>query len=560
MSNSRFWQQYYEQGIPGEIDSQKVVPIQQYLIDTANHYPKATAFSNFGAEISYAELDYASKRFATGLRNQFALQEGDRVAIMLPNIIQFPIAVFAVLRAGMTAVNVNPLYTPRELRHQLIDSGAKAIIVLENFASVLQEVIDETPVEHVVVAKVGDCLPKVKGLMINAVLKHVKKAVPDWDIPHAEKYKDFMLAHSKDTLEDHPSRLEDIAFLQYTGGTTGPSKGAVLTHGNVSANIQQGLEWCLGRFKPGEEVAITALPLYHIFALTANLMFMVATAGNCVLITNPRDFKGFVKELGKWKMSYITGVNTLYAALLNTPGFDKIDFSNLKIALGAGMAVTQPVARDWKALTGKPMVEVYGLSETSPAVCMNRLDLEQYNGFIGLPIPSTDIKIIDEANKEVELGEEGELCVKGPQVTQGYWNSPKENSKAFTEDGYFKTGDYATINEQGLVKILDRKKDMIIVSGFNVYPNEIEDIVSDHPDVLEVAALGIDDEKSGQRVKLHVVAKSPDLDESSLISWCRENMTSYKVPKEIAFETVLPKSAVGKILRRELRVEAPGAA
>jgi len=553
MQTDRFWQKNYEPGVPAEIDIEQVVPLGDYLVNTASNYPDAPAFSNFGTQISYAELERDSKIFAAGLVQQFGLTPGDRVAIMLPNIIQFPVALFGILRAGMTVVNVNPLYTPRELRHQLKDSTARAIIVLENFAGVLQQVIADTEVAHVIVTTVGDCLPPMKGLLINSVLKYVKKVVPAWQISRAVTYKAFIATHQNQPQQDHQCSLDDIAFLQYTGGTTGLSKGAILTHRNVSSNIQQGLQWCLGRFKPGEDVAITALPLYHIFALTANLMFMVAVAGNCVLITNPRDFKGFVKELNKWKMSYITGVNTLYAALLKTPGFEKVDFSNLKISLGAGMAVTRPVARDWIRLTGKPMIEVYGLSETSPAVCMNRLDLEAYNGFIGLPISSTDITIEDDSGRPLRPGEEGELCVKGPQVTQGYWQSPEANKQAFTEHGYFRTGDYATINAEGLIKILDRKKDMILVSGFNVYPNEIEDIVSDHPDVLEVAAVGTEDEKSGERVKLYVVKKNSTLDEENLIAWCRKNMTSYKVPRTVVFIQELPKTPVGKILRRALR-------
>ncbi len=553
MQQERFWQSSYEPGVPGEIDPDKVVPLVDYLTHTANNYPEAIAFSSFGRQINYRDFEKQTKVFAAGLVARFGLSPGDRVAIMLPNVIQFPVALYGILRAGMVAVNVNPLYTPRELRHQLVDSESKAIVVLENFAHVLEQVIDDTQVENVVVSKVGDCLPTAKGFVINSVLKYVKKMVPSWNIPTAVLYKQFIEEHQNTPQNDHTINIDDLAFLQYTGGTTGVSKGVELTHRNVSSNVQQGLGWCLDRFQPGEDVAITALPLYHIFALTANLLFMVAVAGNCVLITNPRDFKGFVKELKKWQMTYITGVNTLYAALLNTEGFDQVDFSKLKLTLGAGMAVTSPVARDWIALTGKPLVEVYGLSETSPAVCMNRLDLEEYNGFIGLPIASTDLIIADDDGNPVPLGEQGELCVRGPQVTKGYWRRPEETSSSFTQDGFFRTGDYATMNEEGYVKILDRKKDMILVSGFNVYPNEIEDVVSDHPGVLEVAAVGIDDEKSGERVKLYVCKKDDALTEDTLISWCRENMTSYKVPKEVEFRSELPKSTVGKILRRELR-------
>ncbi len=552
-TEERFWQKEYAPGVPAEIDESKVVTLVDYLTSATQKFPQSPAFTNFGHSYSYQQINEHSKLFAAGLVNSFGLKPGERVAVMLPNVIQFPVAMYGILAAGMVSVNVNPLYTPRELRHQLIDSGAKAIIVLENFAGVLQKVIDETGVQHVIVARVGDCLPPVKGALINSVLKYVKKVVPSWRIPSAVPYKQFIRNAEGKPQQDHAIQLDDLAFLQYTGGTTGVSKGVTLTHRNVSSNVQQGLEWCLDHFEDGKEIAITALPLYHIFALTANLLFMVAVGGNCVLITNPRDFKGFVKELRNWQMTYITGVNTLYAALLNTEGFDRTDFSKLKITLGAGMAVTRPVARRWFETTGKPLLEVYGLSETSPAVCLNRLDMEQYNGFIGLPISSTDVVITNEDGDAVAVGEQGELCVRGPQVMQGYWQRPDETAKVFTDDGYFRTGDYAVMNEQGYIKLLDRKKDMIIVSGFNVYPNEIEDVVSDHPGVLEVAAIGIPDERSGERVKLFVSRSDPSLTDKQLIDWCRDNMTSYKVPKSIVFQQDLPKSAVGKILRRELR-------
>jgi long-chain acyl-CoA synthetase len=553
MSNQSIWQKSYEAGVPVAIDPQRVVPLVEYLTATAQSHPEASAFTNFGTTIEYAELDRLSRKFSSGLAKLFQLNPKDRVAIMLPNVLQYPVAMFGILRAGMTVVNVNPLYTQRELRGQLQDSGARAIIVLENFASVLEQVIEDTVVEHVIVARVGDCLPPVKGTLVNAVLKHVKKAVPAWHIPNAVRYPDFMTAAAGHPQQDYSSQLDDVAFLQYTGGTTGLSKGAILTHRNVSSNVQQGLAWCAGRFDAGNDVAITALPLYHIFALTANLLFMVATAGHCVLITNPRDIKGFVKELRYWQMTYITGVNTLYQALLNAPDIERIDFSKLKIALGAGMAVTKPVARRWFELTDKPLLEVYGLSETSPAVCMNRLDLEEFNGFIGLPIPSTDVRIASDAGEPLAIREQGELCVKGPQVMQGYWQNAEATRGAFTPDGFFRTGDIATMDEQGYIKLHDRKKDMILVSGFNVYPNEIEDIVSEHPGVQEVAAVGVIDQKSGQRVKLYVVKGDSDLDQERLIEWCQQNMTNYKVPTEVEFRDELPKSAVGKILRRALR-------
>ena len=554
--DEKFWQRNYEPGVPAEIDADSLIPLHRYLENTARRYPDATALSNFGVSMDYAELDRETRKFAQGLCREFALQPGDRVAVMLPNVMQFPVALFGILRAGMVCVNINPLYTPRELRHQLQDAGVKAIVVLENFAAVLEQVIDDTDVEHVIVASVGDYLPGLKGAMINFVLRRVKKMVPSWNLPRAIRFNEFMDKQDGSQWADHPVTIDDIALLQYTGGTTGLSKGAILTHRNVSANIQQGLAWCTDRFEPGREVAITALPLYHIFALTANLMFMTAVGGNCVLITNPRDFRGFVRELGKWRMSYITGVNTLYAALMNTPGIERVDFSGLKIALGAGMAVTRPVAERWAALTGKPLLEVYGLSETSPAVCMNRLDLAEYNGFIGLPIPSTEVRIADGRGDALAIGEEGELCVRGPQVMRGYWSNEAATREVFTEDGFFRTGDIASMNTDGFVKIMDRKKDMIIVSGFNVYPNEIEDTVGAHADVLEVAAVGVRDERSGERVHLYVVKKNPQLTEELLVTWCREQLTSYKVPNGVTFLDELPKSNVGKILRRALRDSA----
>lgn len=552
MTTKHSWHQTYEPGVPANIDKKKIVPLVDYLRHTATGHGKSPAFTNFGATVDFNLLEEQSRVMSAGLQS-LGLQPIDRVAVMLPNVIQFPVALFGILRSGMTVVNVNPLYTPRELRHQLVDSGATAIIILENFAHVLEQVIADTGVQHVIVTRVGDHMSWAKAALLNNVLKYIKKMVPAWNIPGAHRYKPFLAQHQASQQQDYDNKLEDIAFLQYTGGTTGLSKGAVLTHRNVSANIQQGLAWCTERFKTGEEIGITALPLYHIFSLTANLMFMVATAGHSILITNPRDFKGFVKELRKWKFTYISGVNTLYAALMNTPGFEQIDFSALKITFGGGMAVTQPVARRWKKLTGKPLIQVYGLSETSPAVCMNRLDLPEFNGFVGLPVPSTDVIIANDDGQPVDIEEEGELCVKGPQVMPGYWQNEEETAKVFTEDGYFRTGDVAKINQQGYIKILDRKKDMILVSGFNVYPNEIEDVVSEHEGVLEVAAVGIKDEHSGERVKLYVVRKEAGLTEEALIAWCRDNMTNYKVPRAVAFFEELPKSNVGKILRRELR-------
>ncbi len=547
----RPWLASYPQGIPAQIDYDALQTLDRMLSDSVAGYPDHPAFSNFGTQLSFTDVDRMSAAFSAHLDALPGMQPGERVALMLPNLLQYPISMYGVLRAGMTVVNVNPLYTAPELRHQLIDSGATTIVILENFAHILQQVIAETRIKHVIITRAGDLLDFPKSTLINVVLKYIKHAVPKWQIDDAINFKK-MLRPGLEPVEIDV-KLDDLAFLQYTGGTTGLSKGVMLSHANLSANLQQARLWAGDRLETGREIAITALPLYHIFSLTANCLFFTMVGGLNVLITNPRDFKGFVKEMKQWRFSFISGVNTLYAALLDTPGFTEINFSQLKTTLGAGMAVTRDVAKRWKRMTGCTLLEVYGLSETSPAVCINPPDLIDYNGLVGLPIPSTDVKVVDQDGQQLPQGEEGELCIKGPQVTSGYWQAEELNTALFTSDGYMRSGDYACMTAEGFIRILDRKKDMINVSGFKVYPNEIEDIVSDHPQVREAAAIGVEDNKSGERVKLFVVAGSSQLNQDALFEWCRQNMTSYKLPIEIEFREELPKSAIGKILRRALR-------
>jgi long-chain acyl-CoA synthetase len=553
MTNTHPWLSSYPKGVPAEIDLSEFSSIPAILAASCALYRDKPAFSNFGKVLSYGDIDRLSRDFAAFLLHEFKLKKGDRIAIMLPNVLQYPIAIFGALRAGLTVVNTNPMYTARELRHQLEDSGAKAIVVLDNFASTLAEVIDHTEVKHVITTGIGDLLGFPKGAIVNFMLKYVKKMVPDYRLPGALRFSDVLKRGADMALPDVSLTHEDLAFLQYTGGTTGVAKGAMLTHGNLVANMQQAAAWVGANVKYGDEVIITALPLYHIFALTANgLTFMKFGALNH-LITNPRDMRGFVKELSKVKFSAITGVNTLFNGLLNTPGFDQLDFSRLHITLGGGMAVQRAVAERWKKVTGVPLIEAYGLTETSPAACINPPDLPDYNGSIGLPIPSTDCRVIDDDGNVLPHGEVGELCVRGPQVMAGYWQRPEETAEVLSPDGWLRTGDIARMDEKGYFYIVDRKKDMILVSGFNVYPNEVEDVVAQVPGVLEVAAVGVPDEKSGEAVKLVIVKKDPALTEQDVRHFCRHELTGYKQPKYIEFRTELPKSNVGKILRRELR-------
>ncbi|MEO8161924.1 MAG: AMP-binding protein, partial [Arenimonas sp.] len=506
------------------------------------------------------DIDRLSRQFAGYLLGELKLKKGDRVALMMPNVLQYPIAIFGVLRAGLTVVNTNPMYTGRELRHQLKDSGAKVIVVMEMFAHTLAEVIADTQVQQVVTTCVGDLLSFPKGALINFMLKHVKKAVPDYALPGSIKFRTALERGAKHPFPEVDIRPEDIAFLQYTGGTTGVAKGAMLTHRNLVANMQQSSAWISKDCVPGKEIIITALPLYHIFALTSNCLVFMKFGGLNYLITNPRDMKGFVKELARSRFTAITGVNTLFNGLLNTPGFDKIDFSTAHLALGGGMAVQRAVAERWKQVTGLTLVEAYGLTETSPACCMNPLDLPEYNGAIGMPIPSTDVCLKDEEGNIITAPDGvGELCVQGPQVMAGYWQRPEETAMVVDAQGWLHTGDMARMNAQGFFFIVDRKKDMILVSGFNVYPNEIEDVVAMMPGVLEVAAVGVPDEKSGEAVKVVIVRRHPGLTAEQVKAFCRENLTGYKLPKFVEFRTELPKSNVGKILRRELREVAKAA-
>lgn len=553
MGSERPWLANYPQGIPAEIDMDKYASIVSVLNEACATFGDRPAFANFGKQLTYAEVDRLSTRFANYLLHELKLKKGDRVALMMPNVLQYPIAIFGVLRAGLTVVNTNPMYTARELKHQLTDSGASAIVVLENFAHVVADVVAQTSIKQVVVTGVGDMLGFPKGALINFVLRHVKKQVPDYRLPGAIGFRQALELGARHKLPDIDIRGHDIAFLQYTGGTTGVAKGAMLTHRNLVANMQQSSVWLGSNAKPGHEVIITALPLYHIFALTANGLVFMKFGGLNHLITNPRDMKGFVAELKKIPFTAITGVNTLFNGLLNTPGFSEIDFSKMHLSLGGGMAVQRAVAERWKKVTGVTLVEAYGLTETSPAACMNPMDLADYNGSIGLPIPSTEACVKDDAGQQLPVGEVGELCIRGPQVMAGYWQRPEETAKVIDAEGWLHTGDMARMDEKGFFYIVDRKKDMILVSGFNVYPNEVEDVIALMPGVLEVAAVGVPDEKSGEAVKVVIVRKDPSLTAEQVKAFCRENLTGYKHPKVVEFRTELPKSNVGKILRRELR-------
>jgi len=551
---TRPWIKQYPAGVPAEIDLKEFASIGDLFAKSVASYGPRTAYINMDKSITYSELDRLSTQFGAYLQSVLQLPKGSRVAVMMPNLLQYPVALFGILRAGYVVVNCNPLYTERELEHQLKDSGAQAIVIIENFAQVLDKVIARTPVKHVITTQIGDMLDFPKRLIVNLVVKHVKKMVPAFNLPQAVPFRAALAQGSGHALQPVQVTLEDLAFLQYTGGTTGVSKGAMLTHGNIVANLQQAHAWLKPFLKGGnQELIVTALPLYHIFALTANCLTFFKIGAANLLITNPRDIPGFVAELGKHRFTALTGVNTLFNALVNNADFGKLDFSSLHVTLGGGMAVQRAVAEKWKAITGTTLVEAYGLTETSPAATINPMDLQDYNGCIGLPVPSTDVRILDDDGNEVAQGEPGELCVFGPQVMKGYWQRPEETAKVILPNGYLRTGDVAVMNEQGYFKIVDRKKDMILVSGFNVYPNEIEDVAALHPGVLEAAAVGVPDEKSGEAVKLFIVKKDPALTAEALLEHCRTNLTGYKIPKTIVFKTELPKTNVGKILRRELR-------
>ena len=549
----KIWLQSYPAGVPAEIDVDEFRSIGDLFEQGVRRFASRTAFVCMGKGITYGELDRLSAQFAGYLQGELKLPAGARVALMMPNVLQYPVALFGALRAGYTVVNVNPLYTARELEHQLCDAGAETIVVVENFAHTLDQVRARVPIRHVFVTSLGEMLGFPKSLLVDFVVRRIKKMVPAWRLDGAVRFSDALSRGASHHLQTVEVGQEDIAFLQYTGGTTGVAKGAILTHRNILANLQQAHAWIRPFLQEGEEVVITALPLYHIFSLTANCLTFFKIGATNVLITNPRDIPGFVKELGKHRFTAITGVNTLFNALLNNADFARLDFSRLHVALGGGMAVQKAVADKWRKVTGVALVEAYGLTETSPAVTINPLDLPAFNHSIGLPVPSTEISIRDDSDIEQPIGQRGELCVRGPQVMRAYWQRPEDTARAFTADGFLRTGDIAVIDDKGFVSIVDRKKDMILVSGFNVYPNEVEDVVASHPGVIEVAAIGVPDERSGEAVKVFVVRKDPKLTEAALIAYCHENMTGYKVPRRVEFRDELPKSNVGKILRRELR-------
>ena len=550
----KIWLKSYPPGIPETIDVGTYESIRELFEESCAKYATRPAFTCMGKSITFAELEALSAAFAAWLQAN-GCKKGTRVALMMPNILQYPVCLFGTIRAGCTVVNVNPLYTARELQHQLNDSGAEVLVVVENFAKTVAEVVGTTKVRQVVLTSIGELLG-VKGILVDFVLRNVKKMIPAYSLQGAIRLRDALAGGRGRKLERVPLTHDDIAFLQYTGGTTGVAKGAMLLHRNIVANMLQARAWIAPALDHDKrEIIVTPLPLYHIFSLTANCLVFMSIGGENILIPNPRDIPGFVKEIGKYKFTAITGVNTLFNALLNNPDFAKLDFSHLHIALGGGMAVQEAVAKRWKQVTGKPLIEAYGLTETSPAATINPFDIKEYTGAIGLPISSTEVELRDDAGKSVPLGQPGELCIRGPQVMAGYWNRPDETAKVMDKDGWFATGDVGVMDEKGFVRIVDRKKDMILVSGFNVYPNEIEGVVVMHEGVLECAAVGVPDEKSGEAVKLFVVRKDPALTAEQVIKHCREHLTGYKVPRDVEFRTELPKTNVGKILRRELRDE-----
>ncbi len=547
------WLENYPEGVPETIDPHKYKSLGDMFLNSVHKFRDRPAYTNLGTVLNYNDVENLTRDFAAYLTQQAGLKKGDRIAIMMPNLLQYPIVLFSALRAGLIVVNTNPLYTQRELEHQLNDSGAVAIVILENFAGTLSNILEHTNIKTIVTTRIGDLAPFPKSVLINFVVKYIKKMVPPFKLPTAIKFNDALSLGKKESFEDADIIHEDIAFLQYTGGTTGVAKGAALTHRNMIANLLQVKAWVSNELKEeSKEIFITALPLYHIFSLTANA-FALTLGAKSVLITNPRDMKGFVKELSQEKFTFMAGVNTLYNGLLNTPNFDKLDFSHVKLFLGGGMAVQESVAKKWKVITGQTIIEAYGLTETSPGVCVNPANNQEFTGNIGLPIPSTEVYVKDKQGKQLAFNEPGELCVRGPQVMQSYWNRPEETASVMDDKGWLHTGDIAIINEGGFVKLIDRLKDLIIVSGFNVYPNEIENVVSAHPKVLEVGAIGVPHKQSGEAVKLFVVKKENTLTKEELKAYCYTEMTRYKCPKYIQFVDDLPKSNVGKVLRKDLR-------
>ncbi|MYF71616.1 MAG: AMP-binding protein [Proteobacteria bacterium] len=551
-NDNRPWINAYPEGIPAEIDPEGYSSLKALIERSFERFASEPAFSNAGTRLSYTEMDELSRHFAAFLQAR-GLKRGDRIAIMMPNLLQYPVAVFAALRAGLAVVNVNPLYTPRELEHQLSDSGARAILVLENFAHTVEQVVQDTDVETVIVTEIGDQHPPFKRVLVNLVVRHVKKLVPRWNIAGTVRYKAALAEGRRAPFQDVEVTGDDIAFLQYTGGTTGVAKGAMLTHRNMVANILQISAWSKPYLQGPGDIGAAPLPLYHIFALTVNLFLFFELGGHDMLVTNPRDLPSFIKDLAREPVTLVTGVNTLFAALLESPDFRELDFSKLKICLGGGMAVQSDIAARWKDLTGQNLCQGYGLTETSPVVTANPLDGREFNGSVGLPIPSTDVEIRDDDGNTLSIGEIGEICVRGPQVMRGYWQRPEATAEILSDDGWLQTGDIGRMDEQGFVYIEDRKKDMIIVSGFNVYPNEVEDVATAHPGVLEAAAIGIPHEQSGEAVRLFVVRRDPELPADDVIAHCREQLTRYTVPREVVFREDMPKTNVGKILRRELR-------
>ena len=547
------WLNSYSEGVPENISIDEFTSVADIFDQSVEKYSDRPAFSNFGKSLTYQEISDYTAQIGAYLKNDLGLKKGDRVAVMMPNLLQNPIAIFAILRAGLVVVNTNPLYTARELKHQLNDSGAETIIIVDNFCHVLQSIVAETGIKNIIVTRMGDMLPFPKSAIINLVVKYLKKMVPAYNLPNAVTFKQALKLGVQHRFVTVPCNHYDIAFLQYTGGTTGVAKGAVLTNKNMVANMQQASAWINNIIDDSPNTIITALPLYHIFSLTANCLTFIKYGWMNYLITNPRDINGFVKEIKNLKFTAITGVNTLFNGLLNHPDFKDTDFSNLKLTLGGGMSVQHTVAQRWLETTGNTLIEAYGLTETSPAACMNPMDMKDFNGMIGLPISSTEVSIQNEEWNKLEIGEQGEICVRGPQVMQGYWQRPRETANVLSADGWLHTGDIGVMNDEGFVKIVDRKKDMILVSGFNVFPNEVEGVIAEHPGVLEVGVVGKPDEKSGESVMAIIVKKDPALTESDIKTLCRENLTAYKVPRTIIFANELPKTNIGKILRRELR-------
>jgi len=547
------WLKSYPEGIPSEIPAIPYSSIPDMFEKCCSKYSNQKAVTNMGVTLSYKKVEELSKTFATYLQKDLGLKKGDRFAIMMPNVLQYYIAMFGALRAGLTVVSINPLYTARELSFQLRDSGAESIIILANFAHVLEKVMEDHSIKNVIISELADLFPTPKKQIVNFVVKHVKKMVKPFEIPHASTFKDAMIAGAKSSFDPLEITGEDIAFLQYTGGTTGVAKGAMLTHNNMLSNATQCTVWSAEKMRESKEIAITPLPLYHIFSLTISCMAVFMLGGEVILITNPRDIPHFVKEISKIPYTMLVGINTLYNALTHNEAFRKSNFENLRLSISGGMATQDAVATEWEKLTGCHILEGYGLTEASPVISINPFTIDKFTHSIGVPIPSTIISIRDEDNKELAQGEVGELCVKGPQVMHGYWNRDDESKKVFTEDGWLRTGDMVRMDETGFMFLVDRKKDMILVSGFNVYPNELEDVLVSHPGILEAAAIGVPDEECGEKVKVFIVKDDPNLTEEDVIKHCKENLTGYKRPKFIEFRDELPKSNIGKILRRELR-------